>query len=370
MHLRLLLMLSAFSSTIFAQSFTLYVGTYTGSGSKGIYAYRFNAATGKATFLNATDSIMNPSYLAIAPNKKFLFAVNETHGKDPGKVNAYAINQTTGKLSFINQQLTGGDDPCYVAVHKSNNWLAVGNYSGGNTAVLKINANGSLQPYAQLMQDSGKGTNPDRQEKPHVHATVFSPDNAFLFTPDLGLDKIMAYKFNQYSQKPLTKGSPSFVATEGGSGPRHLTFHPNNRFAYLIEELAGMVSAYKYNNGKLTFIQRIATHPADFKGNPGSADIHVSPDGKFLYASNRGDENNISIFKIDPNSGRLLARGYQSVMGKTPRNFVIDPTGNFLLVANQNSDNVKIFKRNKVTGVLIATGNELQIPKPICLKWL
>ncbi len=370
MHLRLLLMLSAFSSTIFAQSFTLFVGTYTGSGSKGIYAYRFNAVTGRATFLNATDRIDNPSYLAIAPNKKFLFAVCETNGKNPGKVRAYAINQTTGKLTFLNQQETGGDDPCYVAVHKSNNWLAVGNYSGGNASVLKINANGTLKPYAQLMQDSGKGTNPARQEKAHVHSTVFSPDHAFLFTPDLGLDKVMAYKFNALAQKPLSKATPAFVSTDGGSGPRHLTFHPNNRFAYLIEELAGMVSAYKYYNGKLIFIQRIATHPSDFKGNPGSADIHVSPDGKFLYASNRGDENNISIFKIDPNTGKLQARGYQSVQGKTPRNFVIDPTGNFLLVANQSTNNVVIFKRNKVTGGLTPTGNELQIPMPVCLKWL
>lgn len=370
MHLRLLLMLSLFSSPIFAQSFTLFVGTYTGSGSKGIYVYRFNVLTGRATFLNAADSIVNPSYLAVAPNKKFLFAVSETNGKSPGKVNAYAINRLTGKLSFINQQETGGDDPCYVAVHKSNNWLAVGNYSGGNASVFKINANGGLQPYAQLMQDSGKGTNPDRQEKAHVHSTVFSPDNNFLFTPDLGLDKVMAYRFNDFSQRPLTKASPSFVTTEGGSGPRHLTFHPNNRFAYLIEEMSGTVSAYKYNNGKLTFVQRIATHPSTYKGSPGSADIHISPDGKFLYASNRGDENNISIFKIDPTSGRLQARGYQPVLGKTPRNFVIDPTGNFLLVANQGTNNVVIFKRNKTTGALTETGFQLEIPMPVCLKWL
>ncbi|MCY7422705.1 MAG: lactonase family protein [Chitinophagaceae bacterium] len=370
MHLRLLLMLSAFSSSLFAQTFTLYVGTYTGSGSKGIYAYRFNALIGKATFLNARDSVTNPSFLAISPNKKFLFAVNETDGKNPGKVNSYAINPTTGKLTFLNQQETGGDNPCYVAVHKSNNWLAVANYSGGSASVLKINANGSLQPYAQLMQDSGKGTNPARQEKAHVHSTVFSPDNAFLFTPDLGLDKVMAYRFNQFSARPLTKASPSMVTTEDGSGPRHLTFHPNNRFAYLIEEMAGVVSAYKYNNGRLILIQRIATHPSTYKGNPGSADIHVSPDGKFLYASNRGDENNISIFKIDPRTGRLQAKGYQSVLGKTPRNFVIDPTGNYLLAANQGTNNVVIFKRNKTTGALTATGNELQIPMPVCLKWL
>lgn len=358
------------SSAIFAQNLTLYVGTYTGSGSKGIYAYRFNPVTGKAMFLHSTDSVVNPSYLAIAPNKKFLYAVNETNGNNPGKVSAFAISPGTGKLNFLNQQLTGGDDPCYVSVHKNNNWLAVGNYSGGSASVFKINANGKLQPYTQLMQHNGKGKNPNRQEKAHVHATVFSPDNDFLFTPDLGQDKVMIYKFNPLAAKPLSSASPAFVTTEGGSGPRHLTFHPNKQFAYLIEEMTGMVSVYKYTAGRLTFLQRIAAHPTNFSGNIGSADIHVSPDGMFLYASNRGDENTISIFKVDQKTGRLQARGYQDVLGKTPRNFVIDPTGKYLLVANQGTNNIIVFKRNKLTGGLTPTGATIEVPMPVNLQWL
>ncbi len=368
MRLPLLLMFSLLTTAAFSQSYYMYVGTYTNTGSKGIYVYRFNTQTGKATLVGSTDSCTNPSYLAISPNKKFLFAVNETNGKNPGRVSAFSISQNTGKLSFINQQLSGGDDPCYVAVHKSNRWITVGNYSGGSASVLPVNANGSLKPAVQVMQDTGKGTNPKRQEKPHVHSTVFSPDGEYLFTPDLGIDKIMAYRFNSNSGRPLTPASPSYVKTEAGSGPRHLTFHPNNRFAYLMEEMAGNVSAYRYANGRLTAIQTISAHPSDFKGDIGSADIHVSPDGKFLYASNRGDENTLAIFSINQTTGRLQLKGYQPVLGKTPRNFAIDPTGNFLLVANQNSDNIVIFKRNKITGRLTPTGDQIEVPKPVCIK--
>ncbi len=252
MYLRLLLMIPLLHSFAFSQDFFMYVGTYTQTDSKGIYVYRFNANTGRATLLSSTDSAVNPSYLAISPNRKFLFSVNETHGANPGSVSSYAINANTGRLKFLNQQPSGGDDPCYVAVHKNNGWIAVGNYSGGNASILKVGSNGLLKPYTQLMQDTGKGSDPKRQEKPHVHSTVFSPNFNYLFTPDLGLDKIMAYRFNNYANRPLTPANPPFVTTQPGSGPRHLTFHPNGRFAYLIEEMAGTIAVYRYNNGKLT----------------------------------------------------------------------------------------------------------------------
>lgn len=359
-----------FSFCATAQNFYLFIGTYSTKGSKGIYVYRFNAATGTAQWVSNTDSVVNPSYLAIAPNEKNVYAVNETHGQNSGQISSFAFDRTTGKLSFINQQTTGGDDPCYVSVSKNNKWVAAANYSGGSAVIFAANSDGSLQPYTTLFQDSGHGAIPSRQEKAHVHSAVFSPDYDYLFTPDLGVDKIMIYKFNAASPTPLTPASPAYISVGAGSGPRHFTFHPNKKYAYVIEELSGSIGVYKYNNGKLILLQHIATHAANYKGNIGSADIHISPDGRFLYASNRGDENTITIFAVNPATGLLKLKGYQSTKGKTPRNFVIDPTGNYLLAANQESDNVVIFKRNKQTGMLHKTGKEIKISMPVCLQML
>lgn len=370
MRISVLLMLLVFSFCATAQNFYLFVGTYTSKGSKGIYVYRFNAATGTAELVSNTDSAANPSYLAIAPNEKYVYAVNETHGDDGGKVSAYAFDKTTGKLSFINQQSTGGNDPCYVSVGKNNNWVVVANYSGGSVAAFAANDDGSLNPYIQLQQDSGSSANTKRQEKAHVHSAVFSPAHDYLFTPDLGTDKIVIYKFNAGSHEPLSPSTPPYIAVTPGNGPRHFTFHPNQKFAYLIQELSGSVGAYKYNNGKLAKLQDVATHPANYKGDIGSADIHLSPDGKFLYASNRGDENTITIFSVDQATGRLKLKGYQSVLGKTPRNFIIDPTGNYLLAANQSTDNIVIFKRNKQTGLLTPTGKQIEVSMPVCLQMM
>lgn len=365
--LALILLISLCST---AQKFYLFAGTYTSKDSKGIYVYNFDAATGTAELVSNTDSAANPSYLAISPNKKYIYAVNETHGDSGGHVSAYTFDKNTGKLSFINQQSSGGDDPCYVSVSKNNNWVVIANYNGGSCAAFPVNNDGSLSPYSQLMQDTGSSANTKRQEKAHVHSAVFSPAQDYLFTPDLGIDRVMEYKFNQNSQKPLTPATPPYTAVSPGNGPRHFVFHPNQKFAYLIQELSGTVGVYRYNNGKLTLIQSIATHPAGFKGDIGSADIHLSPDGKFLYASNRGDENTITIFSVNAAAGKIKLAGYQSVMGKTPRNFIIDPTGNYLLAANQNTDNIVIFKRNKQTGLLTATGKQIEISMPVCLQMM
>lgn len=353
-----------------AQNFNLFIGTYTNKGSKGIYVYRFNAATGTAEWVSNTDSAANPSYLAVAPNEKYVYAVNETHGANGGDVSAYTFDKTTGKLTLINQQHTNSDDPCYVSVSKNSNWVMVANYSGGSTTAFAANKDGSLNPASQLLQDTGSGANINRQEKAHVHSAVFSPANDYLFTPDLGTDKVMIYKFNQDAEKPLTPATPAYKAVSAGYGPRHFTFHPNQKFAYLIHELSGTVGVYRYNNGKLTLVQDIAAHPAGYKGDIGSADIHLSPDGKFLYASNRGDENTITIYSADAATGKLKLKGYQSTLGKNPRNFMIDPTGNYLLVANQNTDNIVIFKRNKQTGLLQATGKQIEVSMPVCLQMM
>ncbi len=370
MHKSILLFFVLFSFSSMAQDFFLFTGTYTGTGSKGIYVYRFNTASGKATLLSNTDSVVNPSFLTVSPNAKNLYAVNETNGANPGRVSSFYFNSKNGKLDFINDEPTGGDDPCYVTLDSTGKWLMVANYSGGSVSVFPVNKNGSLKPRVQLIQDSGSSINKERQEKPHVHSTVFSPDQKFLFTPDLGMDKVMIYKFNPSSKKPLTPAKTPFEKTLEGEGPRHFTFHPNKKYAYLISELMGTVSVYNYNDGKLEKIQNIETHPHDFRGVIGSADIHISPDGTFLYASNRGDENTITIFSVDRITGKLKLKGFQPVLGKTPRNFIIDPTGNYLLVANQESDNITIFKRNKINGLLKKTGLEIKIPKPVCLQMI
>jgi 6-phosphogluconolactonase len=353
-----------------SQQYFLFIGTYTGTGSKGIYVYRFDAATGKATWVSNTDSVVNPSYLAISPTGSHVYACTETRTVNAGGVTAFRFDAKTGKLNFVNKQSSGGDNPAYVAIDKSGKWVVAGNYSGGSLAAFPVNSDGSLQPFRQLIQHEGTSINKERQEKAHVHATVFSPKADYLFTPDLGMDKVMIYRFSSSAQKPLAPASQPFATTTPGSGPRHFTFHPNGKWAYLIEEMAGAVTAYQYSAGKLKEMQRILTHPDTLTSLPGSADIHVSPDGKFLYASNRGKENNIAIFRIDNKTGKLILKGYQSTMGEVPRNFCIDPTGNYLLAANQQTNNIVVFKRNKQTGVLTPTGEQLSIPKPVCLKMM
>jgi 6-phosphogluconolactonase len=370
-YMRLLLfILLSISGSVSAQSYYLFIGTYTNSDSKGVYVYRFNAATGKAEAVSNTENadVASPSYLAISPNKKFVYAVNETGGAKPGTVSAFSFDQKTGKLTFINKQPSGGDGPCYITVSKNDKWALVANYSGGSLAALPIDANGALKPFSQLIQHSGKGADAQRQEKPHVHSTILSPQQDYLFSADLGLDKVFTYAFKPSANQPLEDAQPPFTETVAKAGPRHFTFHPNERFAYLIEELSGTVIAYSYNKGKLTQLQSILAHPADFKGNLGSADIHVSPDGKFLYASNRGDENTLAIFSVDSKTGKLESRGYQLTLGKAPRNFIIDPTGNYLLVANQQTNNIVIFKRNKETGLLQEAGEQINVPLPVCLQ--
>lgn len=358
---------SLFSATM-AQQHYLFIGTYTHTGSKGIYVYKFDAGTGMATWVSNTDSVVNPSYLALSADRSKLYAVNETGGNEPGAVSAFSFNKKEGTLQLINQQASGGDHPCYVAITKDAKWLAVGNYSGGNFSLLPVLPTGALAPAAQTVQHKGSGANKSRQEKAHVHATVFSPDEKYLVTPDLGTDKVMMYAFNPNAAQPVKPHAQPFVESQPGSGPRHFTFHPAGKWAYSIEELSGTVVVYQFKSGKLHFVQRVATHPAGSALQKGSADIHLSPDGKFLYASNRGEENNIAIFAVDNSKGTLTPKGYQPVLGKAPRNFIIDPSGAFLLVANQETDNIVIFKRNATTGMLQPTGQEIKLPKPVCLK--
>jgi 6-phosphogluconolactonase len=368
MRITSLLAVLLLSLSSFAQNYYMFVGTYTTGTSEGIYVYKFNTSTGEAGLLSTTAS-KNPSYLAIAPNGKYVYSVNESG--QIGEVSAFGFDRGTGRLHLLNKQSSGGADPCYISVDKTNKWAVVANYNGGNLAALPINADGSLAPLSQLIQHTGAGVNKNRQEKPHVHSAVFSADQHFLFAADLGLDKEFIYRFNPAKKDPLSGAKDSTIAVQGGSGPRHFVFHPIKPYAYLMDEMSGTVEAFTYTTatGGLKHFQRISSHPGDYKGEIGSADIHISPNGKFLYASNRGDANSIAIYAIDA-TGKLSLKGFQSVLGKTPRNFIIDPTGHFLLVANQQSDNVIVFSINAQTGLLKSTGKQIRIPNPVCLKML
>ncbi len=349
----------------------LIVGTYNSPKSEGIYVYKFNSLDGSTKEVSHIKTA-NPSYVTVAPGEKFVYAVHEI-GKEGkgGEVAAFSFNKKDGTLTFINQQLTGGDHPCYVEIDKTGKWVIVANYSSGSFSVLPVNKDGSLGVATTTIQHVGSGKIPGRQKGPHAHCAKLSPDNKWLFVSDLGIDKVMIYAFDAITGK-ITPAKYPFAASEPGSGPRHFTFHPNNKYAYLVEEITGTVVAFKYTNGTLKSLQRLSTLPAGDTGFIGSADIHVSSDGKFLYASNRGKEgsNTIAIFKIDPATGMLKSIGHQSTLGKIPRNFNLDPTGNFLLVANQESDEVVVFKRNKQTGLLTDTGKRINIGKPVCLKWI
>jgi 6-phosphogluconolactonase len=361
-----------FSLTGFSQQYYLFIGTYTEGGfkngdSKGIYVYRFDGATGDMTPVS-TQAADNPSYLAIAPGGKFLYSVNETDGAKPGSVSAFSFDRKTGQLKLINQQASGGDDPCYITVDAHRKWALVANYNGGNFSALPIAADGSLGARTQTIQHTGSGHNKVRQEKAHVHSTILSPDEKFLLVCDLGMDKISVERFSYLAAKqPLTPATDSIVSVEPGAGPRHTCFYPGKPYVYCVNELTGTVDAFHYSAGKLHQLQSISSHPAGYTGNIGSADIHISPNGKFLYASNRGDANSIAVYSIAPATGKLTLRGFQAT-GRGPRNFMIDPSGRWLLVAAQNGKNVVVFRIDPKTGLLTDSGKKIELPAPVCLK--
>lgn len=362
-----------FNTIIFAQKtskkpmnsdFHLLVGTYTTGKSEGIYVYKFNVKTGEFAQENIAKGLKNPGFLTISPDAKYVYSVGEIEGG--GAVYSFDFDKKTGILTQLNTQSARGDNPCHLSIDKTGKWVIVGNYSSGSLSVLPVEADGSLGKATQTIQHQGRGPNESRQENPHVHSINIAPNNVDVFVPDLGIDKIMTYSLAAKTGK-LSDGNPAFTKVKDGSGPRHFTIHPNGKFAYVIQELSGEVTAFDYKNGALTAIQSISTLPKDHTGAFSCADIHISPDGKFLYGSNRTIDN-LVIYGIDQKTGKLTYVAHQSVMGKKPRNFMIDPTGNFVLVANQDSDNIVIFKRDMMRGTLTPTGKEIAVPNPVCLK--
>lgn len=368
------ILLQIFSFVFFvtakAQEHYLITGTYTTGTSEGIYVYRFNSSNG---FVNPVSSarVSNPSFVAVSPDEKYIYSVEE-NAADKGKggyVTAFSFNKATGKLTYINRQPSAGDHPCYVSADKTGKWVAAGNYTSGSLSILPVLEDGSLGAATTVIKHEGSGFSKPRQNSPHVHCTYFSPDNRFLFVPDLGIDKVMIYAFDEKTGK-LTAAKQPYAESVPGSGPRHFAFHPSDKYAYLMQELSGTVTTFKYKKGKLKNKQTISSMPAGDTSFAGSADIHVSPDGRFLYASNRAESNTIAIFSINQKNGKLSLVGHQSTLAKTPRNFNFDPSGNFLLVANQNSDTIVVFKVDKHTGLLTDTNNRIDVSKPVCLKWI
>ena len=358
-----------------SDNYLMYVGTYTqeGSTSKGIYAYRYDAKTGKVASLGLAAETINPSFLAIHPNHRFLYAVNEIgnyQGKKSGAVSAFAIDAATGKLRLLNQVASGGADPCYVTLDRTGKFVLVANYTGGSVAAFPVRDDGSLGEASAFIQHTGHGTNPERQEAPHAHSIDLSPDNRFAIVDDLGLDETLVYKFDN-AKGSLILNDPPFAMAEAGAGPRHFTFDPKGKFAYRINEMGSTVSVFDYDaaNGVLHPVQTISALPKDFKGKNDDAEIEVSQSGKFLYASNRGHDS-ITIFAIDPAKGTLTLVEFVPTKGSNPRNFEIDPTGSLLFAENEKSDNIVVFKINPHNGKLTPTGKVLDISQPVCVRFM
>jgi 6-phosphogluconolactonase len=359
-----LLSLSFLGCFSYGQQQYLIVGTYTSPGkSHGIYVYRFNTETADAELIDSIKS-SNPSFLSVSGN--YIYAAN--HDKT-GTLSAYRFDAGTGKLQFLNEVPVSGANPCYTTVTKNGKWVIAGNYSSGNLSVFGTSKDGSLRSLHQSIQHQGSGPNTKRQEAAHVHATVFSADQKFLMVPDLGTDKIMIYRFNA-KKGILSAHDQPFELVKAGGGPRHFDFHPSGKWAYSILELTGEILPFKYDGkGHLSALNAVDAQEKDYTGNVSGADIHVSPNGKFLYSSNRGESNTIAVFSIQPSDGSLELVQHQPTMGQTPRNFNFDPTGKFLLVGNQNSDFISVFHVNKETGVLTDTGKRITVPRPSCIKW-
>jgi 6-phosphogluconolactonase len=356
----------------------VYVGTYTHpeghvreSKGQGIYTYELDPSTGKLTYRALTGGIDNPSYLALDSGHRYLYAVAEVSSWAEGQCFAYRVDPSSGALTYINQQSTLGGAACYVTVDYANRCVLVANYGGPiGVVAFPIRADGGVAPASSSATHQGSGPMTARQERPHAHCAVPDTANRYVFVPDLGIDKVMSYKFDSATGQ-LTANTPDGVSLLPGGGPRHFVFHPNGKFAYVIQELSSTITALAYDaaNGSLQVLQTISTLPPNYAGESSCAALQIHPTGKFLYGSNRG-HNSIAAFAVDGQTGKLTPVGHQSTHGDTPRDFAIDPTGTYLLAANQDSHTVVSFKIDAATGNLQETGQVAEIPTPVCLKMI
>lgn len=355
------------------------IGTYTrdmpntDAKSEGIYIYKLDPETGALTYHSKATGIDNPSFLAVAPSRRFLYSVNEVmekDGKKVGGVSAFALDPQAGELSFLNDQSSEGSGPCHLVVDATESYVLAANYGGGSVCVLPIQSDGRLGAATDFIQHEGSSVNPKRQEAAHAHSINLDPGNRYAYVPDLGMDQVVIYDFDLESGKLKPSAQP-FVKAAPGAGPRHFDFHPNGKFAYVINELGNTVTAYRFKeaDGSLSEIESVSTLPEDFDGHNTTADIHVHPSGKFLYGSNRGHDS-VAILAVDQSTGKLTPSGHEWTQGRTPRNFGIDPTGKVLLAANQDTGNIATYFIDGESGGLTPTGHTAEVPKPVCIKML
>ena len=356
-----------------SREYLVYFGTYTGKGSKGIYACRFRPSTGKLTRVELAAETVNPSFLAVDPAQHYLFAANEIgdyQGSKSGSVSSFAIDRRSGKLSALNTVASRGADPCHLTVDNAGKHVLVANYTGGSVAVLPVKADGMLGEASDFVQHLGSSVDPNRQHEPHAHDVVLTPDNRFAVVADLGLDKLLVYRFDLEKGK-LLPNDPPYGRVKPGSGPRHFALHPNGRWAYLISEMGNTITAFDWDGDKGSFheLQTISTLPKDFKGENSTAELAVHPTGRYLYGSNRGHDS-IAVYAIDPAKGMLTSIEDVSTLGKEPRNFALDPTGAYLFAANQNSNTVVVFRVNSRNGRLTPSGEKVEVISPVCVTFV
>jgi 6-phosphogluconolactonase len=348
----------------------VYISSYTNKGPVGISVFSFNEEDGTMELIDRIDGIENPSFLAIDQKNRYFYAVSEVmqvDGKKSGKVIAYKIDPQTGKLSYLNEQLTGGSAPCHLSINRKGDQLFAVNYAGGNICAFPIDENGAIGELADSVRHEGSSIREDRQEGPHPHSIMLDPTDQFAFVPDLGIDKIMIYQLDDPHRKLSFYNEEK---TQPGAGPRHFVFHPTRSYAYLVNELDCTITVYAYNEGgSLTALQTVPTLSQGLlKGNT-CADIHIAPSGRFLYVSNRGHDS-ISIFKINEETGELAYLDHSSTRGKTPRNFALSPDGSFLIAANQDTDTVVTFKIDQESGLLLEPVSSIEVSEPVCIKFL
>ena len=346
-------------------------GSYSTPDKESVHLFQLNLQDGSLKKLTAVDGLTNPSFLKIHPTGKYLYTVNEVStfdGKKSGGVTAFALDVNGGKLNKINQQPSGDTGPCHLTVDATGKYVLVAHYGGGSTSVLPIKKDGSVGAVVSQIKHKGSSVH-SRQKAPHAHAVHVGPNNKFAFAPDLGIDKVLVFSFDEKTGA-IAETKFDGAKLEPGSGPRHFGFHPDGKFAYVINEIKQTVTAFRYNakRGRLRTLQTLSTVPHPVDGNS-TAEVLVHPTGQFLYGSNRG-HNSIAMFRINKKNGKLTALGHESTRGSTPRNFGIDPTGQFLLAANQQSDNVAVFRINQDTGKLKFTGNEIKLSKPVCVRMI
>jgi 6-phosphogluconolactonase len=355
------------------KEYLVYFGTYTDKGSKGIYVCRFRPATGKLTPVELAAETVSPSFLAVDPAQRYLFAANEIgdyQKAKSGSVSSFAIDRRTGKLSALNTVASRGADPCHLTVDRAGKHVLVANYTGGSVAVLPVKADGMLEEASDFVQHLGSSVDPERQKEPHAHNVVLTTDNRFAVVADLGLDKLLVYRFDAEKGK-LTANDPPYGVVKAGSGPRHIAFHPNGRWAYVISEMGNIITTFDWDGDKGSFheLQTVSTLPKDFKGGNTTAEVVVHPKGRYVYGSNRGHDS-IAVYAVDPAKGVLTAIEDVPTLGKEPRNFALDPTGAYLFAANQNSNTVVVFKVNPSNGRLTPTGEKVEVMSPVCVTFV